>query len=125
MTTNRWTLGVPYDPTMNGVPFWTQPDGPYTKVFPQMQNNAPWPEYPVPGLVINEYAPFWSPACQHPIKEWKIIQEFDYDSNQAVSLICCNVCTLVQNVHPLNGGAVADFRTQNVYNPYQNAIIMG
>jgi hypothetical protein len=125
MPQNRWTLGTPYDPTMNGALFWTQPGGPYTTVYPQLQNNTPWLDYPVKGLVLNEYQPFWSPACGHPIKEWKIIQEFDAVAGEAVSLICCNTCTLIQNSHPLNGGAIADFATDNVYNPYQQCIILG
>jgi hypothetical protein len=120
---NSWQLGVPYDFTMNGVPFWTQ-SAPFQPVFPTQQN-GPWPEYPIAGGIINEFSPWWAPGCGHAIKLWRIFQEYDYVAGQPVSLICCNICTYIQQVAPLNGGAVADFDTQNVYNPYQQAIIFG
>lgn len=121
---NTWQLGVPYDFTLNGAAFWTQDGGPFTQVLPTQQN-GPWADYPIAGGIINEFSPWFSPGCGHAIKFFKIISAFDYPSDQQVSLVCCNICTYVQNVHPLNGGAVADFRTDNVYNPYQQCVILG
>lgn len=94
MATNNWQVGVPYTLDLNGQPFFTQPEGAGTAVFPTQQN-GPWADYPVPGLVINEYSPWWAPPCGHAIKNYKLIPEYDYTTNKQVMLVCCNICTLV------------------------------
>src|SRR5271156_354054 len=101
MPTNDWQIGGLYRRgTFNGVPgYFSQPGGIGQPVFPTQQNAQPWPDYPIPGLFIQEYLPWWSPGCGHSIKEWMVIREFDYDSNQSVALICCCICTFVQNVY--------------------------
>lgn len=98
-TQNRWQLGVMYGGgLLDGQPFYTQPGGPSTEVFPTQRNAEPWPEYPIPGLVIQEYSPWWSPGCGHSIKSWSIVKEFDYDNDISCALICCRVCLYVQRV---------------------------
>jgi len=99
MATNRWQLGVMYNNgLLNGVPFYVQPDGPGTQVFPT-QFNGPWLAYPIPGQIMNESIPWWTPGCLHAIKFWKVIREWDYDTNQSVALITCEICTYVQNAY--------------------------
>lgn len=121
---NRWQVGVMYNQgLLNGVPFFTQPDGPGTAVFPTQQN-GPWADYPIPGLVINEYSPWFAPGCGHAIKMWRIFQEVDYTTDTPVSLICCVICSYCQRVESLVGGAAADFDTQTVYNPYSQLVIL-
>lgn len=123
MAANRWQLGVPYTFQLNGADFFTQPGGPGTQVFPTQQNNTPWADWPIPGMVITEYVPFWAPPCLHAIKEWRIIPEFDYENDVPVSLVCCNICTLVVRAVSATDGASATLNSEGVYNPYTNAII--
>lgn len=117
MPTNRWALGTMYyQGQMNGTPgFYSQPGGPNTQVFPTQKNAAPWPQYPIPGLVIQEFSPWFAPGCLHSIKFWKIIHEWDYTTDMDCALICCSLCSYVQRViEPYN----------QVLNPIQNAIIV-
>src|SRR5271170_5574259 len=115
-TQNRWQLGTLYfQGKLNGVDFYTQPGGPFTEVFPTQRNSVQWPEYPIPGLVIQEYSPWWSPGCGHSIKSFKIIREFDYPENSDIALICCEVCSYVQaTIEPF----------EQWLNPIQYAIII-
>lgn len=97
--TNRWQIGVMYfQGLLNGQPFYTQPGGPGTEVLPTQKNAQQWPEYPIAGLVIQEYNPWWSPGCGHSIKSWKIIKEWDYTTNSDCALVTCEVCSYVQRV---------------------------
>lgn len=115
--TNDWALGQMYGGgLLNGNPFYTQPGGPFTAVYPTQKNAAPWPEYPIPGLFINEYTPWFSPGCGHAIQVWRLIREFDYPSQQSVCLITCEICQYVQN-------AVSPY--EEILNPIQRAIIVG
>lgn len=118
MPANRWTVGVMYfeGRSSSGLPFFTQPGGPGTEVFPTQQNAQPWPEYPIPGMIIQEFNPWWAPGCGHAIKMWKIIREYDYDTDSSCALICCDVCSYVQR-------AVEPY--EEILNPVQQAIIVG
>lgn len=118
MPTNRWTQGTMY---FQGIlnaqpPFFTQPGGPNTPVFPTQRNAEPWPDYPIPGQVIQEYSPWWAPGCGHSIKSWKVIREYDYTSGQSVALVTCEVCSFIQY-------AITPF--EDWLNPIQRAIIVG
>lgn len=95
---NRWALGeMYYQGRLNGVPFWTQPGGPGTIVFPQNQRNTPWLDWPGAGtMTINEIANWVNPGCQHVVKMFNVIQEFDYDKGMPVQLLCCPSCSYVQ-----------------------------
>jgi hypothetical protein len=98
MATNRWQLGVMYNGgLLNGQPFYSQPNGPGTAVIPS-QYSGPFLSYPIPGLTITEYIPWWSPGCGHSIKMWKVIREFDYVTNMSCALITCEICTYCQSV---------------------------
>ena len=97
-TQNRWALGTLYYPGgPPGTGYFTQPNGPFTQVFPTQANAVPWPDWPAAGvMVINEFSPWWSPGCLHSIKEWTIIREFDYETNRSVALITCRICSYCQ-----------------------------
>lgn len=115
--TNRWQLGSMYNGgLLNGQPFFVQPGGPGTPVSPHQANAVPWPEYPIPGLILNEYVPWWAPACGHSILTWKVIHEFDYTTGMDCALITCEVCTYVVRV-------IEPFSLW--LDPVQNAIIVG
>ena len=114
--TNRWAIGEMYGGgLLNGNPFYVQPLGAGTPVYPRQKDAAQWDEYPVPGLVIQEYSPIWSPGCGHSIKFPKLIPEFDYTTNTTIMLIACSICGYVQRViTPID----------ETYNPIENAIII-
>jgi hypothetical protein len=115
MPTNRWAVGTMYQPGgPNGI--FTQPDGPGTAVFPTQRNGVPFVDYPIQGLTIQEFSPWWVLGCQHAIKSLKIIREFDYDTNQSCALVACEVCTYVQY-------AIEPF--EEWLDPIQRAIIVG
>jgi hypothetical protein len=98
--TNTWTLGTMYyGGLVDGQPFFTQALGPFTEVLPTQVNAQPWLDYPIPGLVLNEYSPWWAPGCGHSIKFFKIIREYDYTTQSSVALITCNVCSYIQTVY--------------------------
>jgi hypothetical protein len=104
-----------YGGLLNGAPFFTQPGGPGTQVFPTQANNIPWTDYPTVGLVLSEISPWWFPPCLHSIKSWKLIREFDYETNQSCCLICCEVCSFVVR-------AVIPY--EEILNPIQYAIVI-
>jgi hypothetical protein len=114
MATNRWQIGALYQPGgPNGI--FSQPGGIGTAVYPTQQNSQPWLDWPVVGLIINEYVPWWSPGCGHSIKTWKVIREWDYETSMSVALVCCEVCTYVQSkVEPF----------EEWLNPIQYAILI-
>lgn len=82
---------------LNGLPFYTQIGGRFGKVVPHQANAEPWPDYPIPGLILQEFVPWFSPQCGHSIKSYRIIREFDYETNDSVALITCPECSYVQN----------------------------
>lgn len=113
---NRWQVGGLYGGgLLNGQPFYTQAEigGP---VIPS-QYSGPWVDFPIPGLVISEYVPWWSPGCGHSIKFWKVVKECDYttDPISEVALVLCSICGFCQNVMPFAG----------YLDPISHAIIIG
>jgi hypothetical protein len=81
---------------LNGVPFFTQPGGPFTKVLPELAQGEIWPDFPGPSQMVYSYGPWVQPSCLHPQHEYTIIQDFDYVLNQPVQLITCSVCSFIQ-----------------------------
>jgi hypothetical protein len=92
---NSWQLGTTYYKTGPYVIF-SQPGGPFTPVFPAQNSGAIWDAWPGPESMVFAYGPWIIPGCGHGIHEYKIIQEYDYDMEQPVQLLACNVCTYVQ-----------------------------
>src|SRR5690242_11159438 len=107
--------------TYNGVAnYFTQPGGPFTQVFPALPQAQPWPEFPGPSSMVFSYGPWIMPGCLHPIHGFRIIQEFDYDTNQLVSLLTCSCCQYVQRA--VEG--VDQYGPTAVYNPLTYAVIV-
>lgn len=118
---NSWQLGVPYTFDLNGVPFWTQPGGPGTQVFPAIEQGEVWPDWPGAAVMVYSYVPWVQPGCLHPIHEFKILQEYDFVEGQPVQLICCQACQYVQRAvygDGENGMPV-------LYDPLLYAVIVG
>lgn len=116
MATNTWALGTMYyGGIVAGQPFFTQPGGPHTPVFPTQKNAEPWPDFPIPGMIINEYVPWWSPECGHSICEWSVIREFNYNTNSSCALITCRICNFIQAVYE---------PFENWLNPIEHAIVV-
>jgi hypothetical protein len=103
-----------YGGKVNGAPFFTQA-APFGPVLPTQQNSQPWLDWPVVGLVISEYVPWFSPGCGHSIKQFDIIREYDYTKGESCALVTCRVCNYVQSV-------IYDF--EEWLNPIQYAIII-
>jgi hypothetical protein len=114
---NRWSLGTMYyQGLLNGQPFFTQPGGPGTQVFPTQANATPWAAWPAAGvMVLQEYSPWWAPGCGHSVKTLKVIREFDYETNSSVALVCCEICSYLQRtIEPF----------EEWLNPIENAILI-
>lgn len=96
-TANDWELGRMYFKGLNtaGNAQFTQPGPPFSTVYPQQPQGAPWPDYPVPGLFY-EFGGWNIPSCGHYIVQPKVIREYDYDNNVSVALVTCAVCSLIQ-----------------------------
>lgn len=116
-TQNRWQIGVMYrGGLLNGQPFFTQPDGPGTAVFPTERQGEPWVDFPIQGMVWSEKNPWQVPGCLHSIKAFDVQREYDYDNNVSVALLLCPTCSYCQR-------AISPF--EEWLNPIQNAIIIG
>lgn len=116
MATNRWQLGVMYwGGKVNGQPFFTQPGGPGTEVFPTQVKGQQWIDWPVAGMVINEWMPWVTPGCQHSVSWFSIVHEFDYDTNQSAALLLCPICGYCQR-------AVEPY--EEILNPIQYPVIV-
>lgn len=88
-----------YGGKLNGVDFYTQPSGAFGPVFPATPNGEPFTDWPVIGIVVSAYQPWFSPGCLHAIKQWRMIQEYDYNTNESVELCTCFICSYVQSAH--------------------------
>lgn len=119
---NDWQLGTMYRKgLLNGTPFFSQ-SAPFQKVFPTNQNNVPWPEWPGAGsMTINECSNWVNPGCLHVVKNFCIIQEFDYVLNQPVQLITCPTCSYIQRA--VYGKAQNGM--PELYDPYLYCVIVG
>lgn len=100
MSQNRYQVGVMYYGGLkNGQPFYTQPGGPGTQVFPAQPNGQPWPDWPAAGEMVYSFGAWWIPFCLHFVDFWDVIREYDYDNSTSVALITCPVCNIVQAVY--------------------------
>ena len=59
-------VGTLYEKNWGGINF-TQPNGPYTQVFPAEAINVPFASYPVPGNIFAENSGVWQAGCSHSI----------------------------------------------------------
>jgi hypothetical protein len=105
-----------YGGRLNGTPFWTQA-APGQLVYPQNQRNAVWPDWPGAGVVtINECNNWVNPGCGHVVKEFSVIQEFDYVAGEPVSLLVCPSCSYVQRaVYGTQSNGMPEIYDPNLY----------
>ena len=99
---NSWQVGALYGGgLLNGVPFFTQPGGPFTQVFPALPQWEPWKDWPGSGSMVFSYGPWIGVGCLHSIKRFNIVREFDYNTGQSTAILLCPVCGYCQrNVEP-------------------------
>jgi len=112
-----------YQGSFNGVAnFYTQPGGPGTQVFPANQRNTVWSAWPgAATMTINEVANWVNPGCQHVVKMFTVIQEFDYVLGQPVQLLTCPTCSYVQRaVYGTTQNGMPE-----LYDPYAYCVIVG
>lgn len=119
---NDWIVGTMYrGGALNGVPFFTQPGGPETQVFPALPQGAPWPEFPGAATMVFAYGPWIGIGCLHSIHEFNIVQEVDYTQSPPalVALLTCPVCSYIQRAVP--AGSI--YGPTQVYDPFTYAVI--
>jgi hypothetical protein len=77
-----------------GYPQFTQPGGPGTVALPQQ--------------AINELNGMFRAGCGHSFNSWLILTQSD-PVQGVVKLVCCPVCTYVQNQYTLDAFNQQDF----------------
>ena len=81
----------------NGLPYWTQPGGVGTIVFPQLPRIFPSQNMGYPQTPMSYPAMYYF-GCNHPLNCPEIFQYYDpYLQNQMVA-ICCPMCSYVQQI---------------------------
>ena len=91
---NDWQLGTLYYKNFNNVA-WSQPGGPYTKVFPQQvtgNSNLLTTE------PFNELTGMFLFGCGHSVNQVLLEMDFDIPTQSQVALICCPTCSYVSRV---------------------------
>lgn len=91
-------IGSLYSPSGDALPgtlpsFWSQPGGPGTTVYPQPYDSAAG-EFEPPLIPYGMY----SFMCRHIFNLPAIFEEYDPVSGEQAAIICCPVCTLVQQI---------------------------
>jgi len=92
---NSWQLGTTYYKT-GPYSIFSQPGGPFTAVLPALTQGEPWEDWPGAESMVFAYGPWIMPGCGHPIHEYDIIQEYDFDLDQPVQLLACAACSYCQ-----------------------------
>lgn len=89
------TLYSPYGDAIpgTGTPLYTQPNGPGTPVVPQPYDSAAG-QFEPPLLSIGMY----SFGCGHFFNCPAVWKEFDVITEKDKALICCPVCTYIQEI---------------------------
>lgn len=72
---------------------WSQPNGRWTEVFPQQYDSAAG-EFEPPLIPYGMYRL----GCGHASNILAIFKEYDSDTGEQVALICCPVCTFLQQI---------------------------
>lgn len=82
---------------VNGLPFWTQPGGIGTTVFPQLPEQFPAINTGFPQVVMS-YPSYYVWGCGHPSNTAEIFEVYDPYGEQDVALICCPLCSYIQEI---------------------------
>jgi hypothetical protein len=72
-------------PTADGYPLFSQPGGKGTAAVPQQ--------------AIGEIQGIFRAGCGHSFNAWTLLSVADPDTGQPVWLVCCPVCSYVQNAY--------------------------
>lgn len=91
--TNDWIVGALY-PLDGGIGhFWTQPDGPFTTVYPKQKSaNVDY----FSQVPFNELSGSYMGVCGHSFNMVLVQREYDYENSISVALLCCPSCGTVQ-----------------------------
>jgi len=96
MPANTWEIGALYPPGgLNNIK-WSQPSGVGGIVYPQQQVSA---DYYIGNQAItpfSELTGIFSVQCGHFCNYPLIQQEWDFENDISVALICCPICGFVQ-----------------------------
>jgi len=84
---------------VNGLPFFTQPSGPGTLVFPQQPKIFPaqfqgYVQWPM------AYPAMYYPGCGHAINLYEIFFQYNPSAGEVYAIIACPYCSFVQQVMP-------------------------
>ncbi len=83
----------------NGLPYWTQPGGVGTLVYPQLPRIFPSQNMGYPQTPMSYPAMYYS-GCGHPLNCWEIYSYYDPYAEEVMALICCPMCSYIQQIVP-------------------------
>ena len=81
----------------NGLPFWSQPGGPGTQVFPALPTQFPSQNMGYPQVVM-AYPSLYVWGCLHPTNTAEIFEVYDPYIGEQVALVCCPLCSYIQQI---------------------------
>ena len=84
----------------NGLPVWSQPGGPGTQVFPALPQQFPTVNIGYPSVVMS-YPALYYAGCLHPLNCWEIYSYYDPYEEEIMALVCCPMCSYIQQILPL------------------------
>lgn len=91
--TNDWVLNGLYPPP-NGIgQIWSQPGGPGNLVLPaQVKASSAYLDI----TPFTELTGQFIGSCGHSFNMCYVFQEYDYENDVSVALLCCSLCGCVQ-----------------------------
>lgn len=93
--TNDYIVGALYPLNGGKGGIWSQPDGPFSPVYPQQEfGNTDY----FSTLSFNERTGAYVNVCSHSSNYVEVIREYDYENGISVALICCALCNAVDRV---------------------------
>ena len=86
---------------INGLPTWQQPGGQGTQVFPALPTQFPtnfqgYYQSPM------SYPSLYVAGCLHPLNCWEVFSVYDPYAEEQMALICCPMCSYIQQVMPFS-----------------------
>jgi hypothetical protein len=95
----QWSVGELYNGGLeNGLPYWSQPDGPGTLVYPQLPRIFPAQNMGYPQTPMSYPAMYYF-GCGHPLNCPSIQQVYDPYSETQVILLLCPMCSFIQYIY--------------------------
>ena len=86
---------------VNGLPYWKQPGGVGTKVYPQLPTQFPEQNMGYPQTPFSYPAMYYF-NCNHPLNCPEIFQYYDKYLGKQMVAICCPMCSYVQQILTLS-----------------------